>query len=625
MRFQNRCEAGFADLVKDTAMSEYDFSDKHCSLDSRGSVSLVTNLAVLPEVQLGKHLEALWRFEKIPISLLPTFMHEMTHHWCFNSPVGYTLAYLQLRARRKAISIVNISSTELSEKDLHVLLLLHQSIVGIENESRKLFIEQEVTEDVLRYETTLAVLRPIAEGIALFAEFDVVSRSSSVRSTVLNRVFSFFALDGKVGSNYPLLHSPLSTDLALSELLLEMRLSDYSLKRKESLLVRPLSTKDGGYLLGYLTVKRLWRFTMSKCDHIINNPDLFMMFLRSFFYDDYGLVAILLDPKTQGMMSVNAILEYIQRRFYEFFENIDFDYTITQFERMVKDEQKDNPYWITVQTNPAHSKVIRNSLENLIIKEQRYEMSDILLKADSDVLARREFMFVGNLKTTIHVDLKGEVSILLDNKVIFTEQATKDIKPGTGQGSISLFFSTGSTDVYRAISIIRDGEVVSLAIRGILKESTVEEMYHRLKDFIHAQDYVEFNDKAGKWVLEKALKDNGDILWIDHLKEHIPETIEHIYSNIALSRVPDKLVERCHLLMHEHGFYQIINEDISLIRALVLLGNCCSVIPYREVIAQIFTSHDLDLEKVLVELSRCIAQYGALEIIDSGSQLFTSV
>lgn len=82
------------------------------------------------------------------------------HHWCFQSAVGSTLSLLYLRARRTAL------------------------VISVQEEKSTPASDSDVVEDLGRYELVVNLLRPLAEGLALFAEFDVVPQRSSKFMTI---------------------------------------------------------------------------------------------------------------------------------------------------------------------------------------------------------------------------------------------------------------------------------------------------------------------------------------------------------------------------------------------------------------------------------------------------------
>jgi hypothetical protein len=58
----------------------------------RASINLISNTIELPGLE-DLPIEMLVNRE-FPIATMLSFIHEVTHHWCFNSPVGLTQTLL---------------------------------------------------------------------------------------------------------------------------------------------------------------------------------------------------------------------------------------------------------------------------------------------------------------------------------------------------------------------------------------------------------------------------------------------------------------------------------------------------------------------------------------------------
>ena len=88
-------------------MTEQPFSHLYCSLNGRSWTDPLTNSTFLAEVELEQYLRSLFMSgDEAPPDVQLAFFHEAMHHWCFHSPVGATLAFLQMRARRRALSVM---------------------------------------------------------------------------------------------------------------------------------------------------------------------------------------------------------------------------------------------------------------------------------------------------------------------------------------------------------------------------------------------------------------------------------------------------------------------------------------------------------------------------------------
>lgn len=113
-------------------------SAAHCSLGSGGNwTDLVTNVTSLEPQRFTADFRAWLDWGTAPPDMLSLFLHEATHHSCFASPLGAALSGLALRARRSAVTLL---------------------------ESRSEEVEELLFDDLVRFETALTLLRPLAEG-----------------------------------------------------------------------------------------------------------------------------------------------------------------------------------------------------------------------------------------------------------------------------------------------------------------------------------------------------------------------------------------------------------------------------------------------------------------------------
>jgi hypothetical protein len=256
---------------------------------------------VLSPVDIRRHLASI-RDRDIPLDFLPTFLHETTHHWCFTSPVGFASLLLFFRARR--IAIRGLSRAGPLRRDR----------------------VYEVLDAVLRYEFAHGLMRPLAEGIALFAEHDACIGFTDSISRPMAFAGSLFAQGFAARTDPPWAKVPL--------LLAGGRLTSSHIRRKADLLMQPFSCISGGYLPGYLMVKALWvqNFVNLRCSHFADT-DFYLQFIRSFFYDDWELVACLLDDGYKDIGALDPIGRRIQKRLIAFAREENRQKVAEQFER----------------------------------------------------------------------------------------------------------------------------------------------------------------------------------------------------------------------------------------------------------------------------------------------------
>lgn len=225
----------------------------------------------------------------IPAGMYSSFIHEATHHWCFTSPVGSSLSLLYLSVARR---------------------VLNWAATGDESEYA------EILDDLLTYRFVLEWLRPLSEGLALFAEFDVIpdpaARSMSPPfDAALLHLFQLPQRLRDAGES-----ASDAVRYGLFDDINRWRFSAESVARKAELLLQPLNGPSGHYLMGYLAVKQLWRNAARRFPELAD-ADLFMLFLRKMVYADYSLVARILDRSQPGASRALGAAEHLFERLWD--------------------------------------------------------------------------------------------------------------------------------------------------------------------------------------------------------------------------------------------------------------------------------------------------------------------
>lgn len=242
----------------------------------RGFTHPVTNLTNLGSSDVRALLSGLLQ-GRLDESLLFSFIHEATHHWCFASPLGEALAITHFQP------ILTISS-ELAEQPGQA-----------DDEERQDGIRYRVGDDLLSYEMVTGLLRPVIEGMAVFAEFDLVPdpRSQSMSFPLSSTLFLFLrerlAREMGEGGRDP----ALIVDELLFDLLERLRTTT-GVRRKAGVLTEPLDDVRRGHLAGYLFVKNMWASLGHEGLRL--SPDEFLCFLHSYIFSDMKMVHELLVP-----------------------------------------------------------------------------------------------------------------------------------------------------------------------------------------------------------------------------------------------------------------------------------------------------------------------------------------
>jgi len=249
--------------------------------DFRAFTDPYSNSVVLSTLDIRRYLaESFTR--QLPLHCFPQFLHEATHHWCFNSPVGKALTFLEMLARRTALRALFKGS--------------------IDGES-----QQAVSHDLAGVTLGYGLMRPLAEGMALFCQYDVVPGDAAVvgKPTVLGGIL----FSGPKAEPEEILSR-------LPTLFINARLSSSVARSKANLLIQPFDFSDGGYLPGYMLVKAMWHHSLLREPKFLDS-EFFLHYLHAYFYNDWDFVALLLDPNRREF----ALAEYVEKRISDFWEH----------------------------------------------------------------------------------------------------------------------------------------------------------------------------------------------------------------------------------------------------------------------------------------------------------------
>ena len=200
--------------------------------------------------------------------LLGTFLHEFTHHWCYNSALGTASALIEMR--------------------LTLLTEAHP-------EARSIWAREYAAHEMIRN-----LLRPMSEGLSQLAEFDLTHVDDDPREgTPLGAAVLCFGLS--------------EDNLSRHMMIQGLRHSSEQLDRKASLYLKPFEVKDG-YLPGYMAVKNI---AWSIVGRGYNVPiEALLAYLRSYFWDDPVLVNILFSEEMNGGYVAEHLHERFTQRIY---------------------------------------------------------------------------------------------------------------------------------------------------------------------------------------------------------------------------------------------------------------------------------------------------------------------
>jgi hypothetical protein len=550
---------------------------------SEGSwVDPVTNLAVLTAVDLRDHM-GLVMSRQLPGHCFAPFVHELTHHWCFHSSVGNTLASLALRARRNALHIANADD------------------------------EFAVIDDVVRFETAVAMLRPFAEGLAVFAELDLRPGRSQVRSTPMLWTWLMFA--GEDGHDEEEESAPSSgipeADLQTFGVVYNVRLGDELRERKENVLVQPLTCAGGGYLPGYLGIKGLWWYAASK-DALFEDADFFFTFLRNYFYEDLGLVSVLLKPRTANISAGDAIIEHIAARFNQLL-SADLSKAAHALETFIARIKPGDGTLTEIESPPP----MLTSQEQAATGRQRYDEMYHSIRAEGDAhttsgevarvhawtLAQRECMCLASAAVELRISEDRWVGIFFDGLPVQGGPGIDSAEPGRMGGKLQLFFSPAYGYVVFVASV--DGRAVFVNFLGAVDDKIREQFLGYMVERDLAIDYYE----ESRNTLERILASGEHIGLVNSWRGTVDTAVERMYGQVAMVLADRTRADGIRAMMARDGFWSVLERDGAAIRGLAYLGLIQSVGVAKHA-RELFEANGLSYDDTLQRLEAAEARTG---------------
>ena len=202
---------------------------------------------------------------------LANFLHEWTHRWCFQSLVGSALALLRMRAACRE------------------------------------FRDRSAFDDYVRCMTASTILEPVAEGLALFAEFDTYPGRSPWLSQTLgdqSHVIRACVLKLMTSRCFPSRH------------FCKHCAGTRCFSRAQGGDLRSTSRRFGSVSLRLSLARSLWCQMATACAEL-NDRDLFLLYLRSYFYDDPGMVLCMFGSYPSEVHASEAIVNHFLLRIRE--------------------------------------------------------------------------------------------------------------------------------------------------------------------------------------------------------------------------------------------------------------------------------------------------------------------
>jgi hypothetical protein len=499
-------------------------------------VDFASNTMVLGEMEFLHHLKDIIQ-GTLPINLLCDAGHEMTHHWCFHSPVGTALALLKLRA-----GAANFSGTK----------------------------QADIFSPLIKLECALETMRPIAEGLALFSEFDMLPGHGDVRSPIAGWLLYLFAREGMENKHY--------WDQALNVLLRSARSDNAAFKRRENLFVQPLAADEGGYLPGYLLIKTLWnKFKLSKSH--LRDAELFLCYVRSFFYDDLELASRLLKVDADPVDAALDIMEYLRGRI-EMITAIDLTVNVDKFHEYTRK--------LTYHEPVAGAGLSTERLEIVSgICNEHVAVADVIAlfeRASSEVydyppsvpttygqmsmwiFQQRDLLWLGGASGRVVVNSFKRAVFSIEGKPILGAPILDGIEQQDEEGTIEAFFSTTYLQLFFVMSI--KGKPVAVVFMTNVPNLFAKDIEGSIVDRALYLWIIAEQEN----IVSEFLQRQPSYGLLEEMRRICSQKRNDLFSELALHSVEPEKRERCKNTMMRRGFWNIVGGTLESVRSFTVIS-----------------------------------------------------
>jgi hypothetical protein len=479
---------------------------------ARSFVDPTTNEIVIKDFDPAKYMGWLKGRHVSGSELLANFLHEYTHHWCFDSRVGSTLALLRMRA------------------------------------ACRVFRGRPSYDDYVRCMTASAILEPIAEGLALFAEFDTYPGPSrwSSQTLVASLVLFAPAVDTK------------DPDLVIQALLQKLRRDPLLLERKAGIYSLPASI-NVPYLVGYLAVHSVWCCIAAACD---NDRDLFLSYLRSYIYDDPGMVIRMLDSYASEVRAAEAIVNHLSARMREL---ICLGGISQRVERWILSAEAGSVDVESISAKSSDEQRARRLFDEALVADVTGDDEDLTLGAWTKMtLEERPICLIASTPAAVKSNpamRRLDVAVRGIQEPVFG--IASDSLSATGDGE--LVFVSSSDGCGFAILLRVDSCVTVLSTLGEFPEADLATAIRKVTNRPVAWPlYEKFRADLERSSLVK-------LVW-DIVAKQVRPAIAEIYGPIMTLNASEVDWPKAYKALEQHGLFGLLGKNGELTRALAAIG-----------------------------------------------------
>jgi hypothetical protein len=508
---------------------------------------------------------------RLPFELLGLFLHEFTHHWCFHSIVGSSLTLLRLQ----------IEHAMMDEE--------YTTPAGM----------AAIIQDAIKFEAAIALLRPLAEGLALFAEHNAELGDSPALSLTSHWGLQLFLDRSK----------PLNKEQVLDYFKMfcwEYRISALAIGRKGNLLTQTIRTDSGGYLPGYLTVRSLERAALSRTKRFLDS-DLYLNYVRNHIFGDSRLALLLHDRSLTGKNAVNAIAHHVAERFSLLYSP-DLDDRVRSFEEItskidVRQPNADIPshdwsIYVSPEDTAKALDILGRKMRDLTaFSDHERDSSDFNLRITAyATLLQRGLVRLGYIDVDVTVNEYGRVIAYDGENPVVAGQAMSQAGMGKGPGQLVFYLIQDAGTPF--LLCLREGKLVAH-----FETPGSQVRKERISTAFSAATFGLVRHEFSKMfeaMLRSVVTDNDEYQEALAYTKNITEDV--YWHKALLFVVPDLKRDEAYYKMQDAGFLGLFEDDEELAYALGALSLAAAGYSTVDHLETVFSKLQLDFRSVLTKL-----------------------
>ena len=475
----------------------------------RSFVHPFTNQIVLTDFDAASYLQWLNGRPVEGSAVLANFLHEWTHRWCFHSIVGSAVSLVKMRAATRH------------------------------------FVGRSAFDDYVRCMTAARCLEPFAEGLALFAEFDTCPGRSPWLSQTLTATSHYFTPALNVGPLFP-----------LEALLQELRRDPTLLERKAGIYALSASNP---YLRGYLSVKSLWCAMATACD-ALHDRELFLSYLRSYIYDDPGMVVAILSPAHGEIRAAERITMHFGSRTRDL---LSFSVLSQRVDRWLESAEEGEVDVMSIGATPRQRTQAKSLLMEALVADVSDDRSETLAAWTLMTMEERTICLIGvarvflrpTMGSKMDLALKPEGPPIYTTEAIHTQQSHDGelfiFGTGNGQGMVVMLRIDEEVSLISAFGAYSDDEV-ALAKRHMMNKLHSESLHEELRASVASSDVA-----ATVWKI---------------IAPQVDARLEAIYGPLCTLNASDDRWRDALAQLRKTGVFSLLDEDAELTRAVAAIG-----------------------------------------------------